>query len=121
MSSLCAIQSQLNFSEIGATPLWQSVCSGFPKQPPASRGKENPREHQRGTAASWPREPFSQKNHGDGRRYPPPNRTFRWSRACGMKIDPVNLFVKQRLGHRGEAILHLGAHCGRGTRDGVEL
>jgi hypothetical protein len=38
-----------------------------------------------------------------------------------MKIDPVNLFVKQRLGHRGEAILHLGAHCGHGTRDGVEL
>jgi DNA sulfur modification protein DndC len=26
-----------------------------------------------------------------------------------MKIDPVNVFVQQRLGHWGEAILHLGA------------
>ncbi len=26
-----------------------------------------------------------------------------------MKIDPVNVFVKQRVGHWGEAILHLGA------------
>ena len=26
-----------------------------------------------------------------------------------MKIDPVNAFVKQRMGHWGEAILHLGA------------
>jgi DNA sulfur modification protein DndC len=26
-----------------------------------------------------------------------------------MKIDPVNSLVKQRVGHWGEAILHLGA------------
>ena len=26
-----------------------------------------------------------------------------------MKFDPVNVFVKQRVGHWGEAILHLGA------------
>jgi DNA sulfur modification protein DndC len=43
-----------------------------------------------------------------GRGYPPPNRTFRWC-TQRMKIDPVNAFVKQRLGHWGEAILHLGA------------
>ncbi|MGH9327534.1 MAG: DNA phosphorothioation system sulfurtransferase DndC [Terriglobia bacterium] len=43
-----------------------------------------------------------------GRGYPPPNRTFRWC-TQRMKIDPVNVFVKQRLGHWGGAILHLGA------------
>ncbi|MBI3923525.1 MAG: DNA phosphorothioation system sulfurtransferase DndC [Armatimonadetes bacterium] len=43
-----------------------------------------------------------------GRGYPPPNRTFRWC-TQRMKIDPVNTFVKQRMGHWGEAILHLGA------------
>jgi DNA sulfur modification protein DndC len=43
-----------------------------------------------------------------GRGYPPPNRTFRWC-TQRMKIDPVNVFVKQRLGHWGEAILLLGA------------
>jgi DNA sulfur modification protein DndC len=44
-----------------------------------------------------------------GRGYPPPNRTFRWC-TQRMKIDPVNALVKQRVGHWGEAILHLGAH-----------
>ncbi len=43
-----------------------------------------------------------------GRGYPPPNRTFRWC-TQRMKIDPVTVFVNQRLGHWGEAILHLGA------------
>ena len=43
-----------------------------------------------------------------GRGYPPPNRIFRWC-TQRMKIDPVNVFVQQRLGHWGEAILHLGA------------
>ena len=43
-----------------------------------------------------------------GRGYPPPNRTFRWC-TQRMKIDPVTEFVNQRLGHWGEAILHLGA------------
>jgi len=43
-----------------------------------------------------------------GRGYPPPNRTFRWC-TQRMKIDPINDFVKQRIGHWGEAILHLGA------------
>ncbi len=43
-----------------------------------------------------------------GRGYPPPNRTFRWC-TQRMKIDPVNDFVKRRIGHWGEAILHLGA------------
>jgi DNA sulfur modification protein DndC len=43
-----------------------------------------------------------------GRGYPPPNRTFRWC-TQRMKIDPVNTFVQQRLGHWSEAILHLGA------------
>jgi len=43
-----------------------------------------------------------------GRGYPPPNRTFRWC-TQRMKIDPVNVFVKKRVGHWGEAILHLGA------------
>ena len=43
-----------------------------------------------------------------GRGYPPPNRTFRWC-TQRMKIDPVNDFVKQRIGHGAEAILHLGA------------
>jgi len=43
-----------------------------------------------------------------GRGYPPPNRVFRWC-TQRMKIDPVNALVKQRVGHWGEAILHLGA------------
>ena len=43
-----------------------------------------------------------------GRGYPPPRPTFRWC-TQRMKIDPVNVFVKQRIGHWGEAILHLGA------------
>ena len=47
-----------------------------------------------------------------------------------MKIDPVNAFVKQRIDHWGEAILHLGARraesqtraqtmAGRESRDGL--
>lgn len=43
-----------------------------------------------------------------GRGYPPPNRVFRWC-TQRLKIDPVNSFVNQRMGHWGEAILHLGA------------
>ena len=43
-----------------------------------------------------------------GRGYPPPNRVFRWC-TQRLKIDPVNAFVNQRMGHWGEAILHLGA------------
>jgi DNA sulfur modification protein DndC len=43
-----------------------------------------------------------------GRGYPPPNRVFRWC-AQRLKIDPVTTFVNQRLGHWGQAILHLGA------------
>ena len=43
-----------------------------------------------------------------GRGYPPPNRTFRWC-TQRMKIDPVNVFVRQRRSHWGDAILHLGA------------
>jgi len=43
-----------------------------------------------------------------GRGYPPPNRVFRWC-TQRLKIDPVTMFVQQRLGHWSEAILHLGA------------
>jgi DNA sulfur modification protein DndC len=43
-----------------------------------------------------------------GRGYPPPNRSFRWC-TQRMKIDPVTNFVQKRIGHWGEAILHLGA------------
>lgn len=43
-----------------------------------------------------------------GRGYPPPNRIFRWC-TQRLKIDPVNVFVNQRLGHWSEAIIHLGA------------
>ncbi|MDD4061379.1 MAG: DNA phosphorothioation system sulfurtransferase DndC [Kiritimatiellae bacterium] len=43
-----------------------------------------------------------------GRGYPPPNRVFRWC-TQRLKIDPVNAFVNQNMGHWGEAILHLGA------------
>jgi DNA sulfur modification protein DndC len=64
-----------------------------------------------------------------GRGYPPPNRTFRWC-TQRMKIDPVTAFANQRLGHWGEAILHLGARraesstraqtmAGRETRKGL--
>jgi DNA sulfur modification protein DndC len=64
-----------------------------------------------------------------GRGYPPPNRTFRWC-TQRMKIDPVNNFVNQRMGHWGEAVLHLGARRaesasraqtmgGRETRNGL--
>ena len=50
-----------------------------------------------------------------GRGYPPPNRTFRWC-TQRMKIDPVNVFVKQRVGHWGEAVLLLGARRERHSR-----
>jgi DNA sulfur modification protein DndC len=64
-----------------------------------------------------------------GRGYPPPNRIFRWC-TQRLKIDPVTVFVNQRLGHWGEAILHLGARraesstraqtmAGRETRNGL--
>jgi len=64
-----------------------------------------------------------------GRGYPPPNRVFRWC-TQRLKIDPVSVFVQQRLGHWGEAILHLGARraesstraqtmAGRETRNGL--
>jgi DNA sulfur modification protein DndC len=64
-----------------------------------------------------------------GRGYPPPNRTFRWC-TQRLKIDPVNVIVNQRLGHWGEAILHLGARraesssraqtmAGRATQNGL--
>ena len=64
-----------------------------------------------------------------GRGYPPPNRTFRWC-TQRLKIDPVTVFVNQRIGHWGEAILHLGARraesssraqtmSGRQTRNGL--
>ena len=64
-----------------------------------------------------------------GRGYPPPNRTFRWC-TQRLKIDPVTTVVNQRLGHWGEAILHLGARrdesstraqamAGRETRNGL--
>jgi len=64
-----------------------------------------------------------------GRGYPPPNRTFRWC-TQRLKIDPVNVLVNQRLGHWGEAILHLGARraesssraqtmAGRATQKGL--
>lgn len=43
-----------------------------------------------------------------GRGYPPPNRVFRWC-TQRLKIDPVTTFVQRRMGHWGEAILHLGA------------
>jgi DNA sulfur modification protein DndC len=50
-----------------------------------------------------------------GRGYPPPNRTFRWC-TQRMKIDPVTKFVNQRMGHWGEAILHLGARRAESTQ-----
>ncbi len=64
-----------------------------------------------------------------GRGYPPPNRTFRWC-TQRLKIDPVNVIVNQRLGHWGEAILHLRARreesasraqtmAGRSRRNGL--
>lgn len=64
-----------------------------------------------------------------GRGYPPPNRTFRWC-TQRLKIDPVTVFVQQRMGHWGEAIIHLGARraesstraqtmAGRETRNGL--
>ena len=64
-----------------------------------------------------------------GRGYPPPNRNFRWC-TQRLKIDPVTEFANQRLGHWGEAILHLGARraesstraqtmAGRETRKGL--
>jgi DNA sulfur modification protein DndC len=43
-----------------------------------------------------------------GRGYPPPNRTFRWC-TQRMKIDPVSEFIRDKLGHWGEAIILLGA------------
>jgi DNA sulfur modification protein DndC len=64
-----------------------------------------------------------------GRGYPPPNRLFRWC-TQRLKIDPVSVFVRQRIGHWGAAVLHLGARraesstraqamAGRETRNGL--
>jgi DNA sulfur modification protein DndC len=64
-----------------------------------------------------------------GRGYPPPNRVFRWC-TQRLKIDPVTVFVQKRMGHWGEAVLHLGARraesssraqgmAGRETRNGL--
>lgn len=64
-----------------------------------------------------------------GRGYPPPNRVFRWC-TQRLKIDPVTTYVNRRMGHWGEAILHLGARraesvlraqtmAGRGQRNGL--
>jgi DNA sulfur modification protein DndC len=72
---------------------------------------------------------FQDISHSLRQLYPPPNRTFRWC-TQRMKIDPVNDFVKQRIGHWGEAILHLGARraesstraqtmAGRESRNGL--
>jgi DNA sulfur modification protein DndC len=43
-----------------------------------------------------------------GRGYPPPNRFFRWC-TSRLKIDPMSEFVKNRVGHWGEAIFQRGA------------
>jgi len=43
-----------------------------------------------------------------GRGYPPPNRMFRWC-TQRLKIDPVNKFIRNKLGQWGEAIILLGA------------
>lgn len=43
-----------------------------------------------------------------GRGYPPPNRNFRWC-TQRLKIDPVSNFIRDKLGHWGEAIILLGA------------
>lgn len=43
-----------------------------------------------------------------GRGYPPPNRSFRWC-TQRLKIDPVSTFIRDKLGHWGEAIILLGA------------
>ncbi|WP_350281947.1 DNA phosphorothioation system sulfurtransferase DndC [Nitrosomonas sp.] len=43
-----------------------------------------------------------------GRGYPPPNRNFRWC-TQRLKIDPVSEFIRNKLGHWGEAIIILGA------------
>ena len=43
-----------------------------------------------------------------GRGYPPPNRTFRWC-TQRLKINPVSDFIREKLGHWGEAIILLGA------------
>jgi len=64
-----------------------------------------------------------------GRGYPPPNRSFRWC-TQRLKIDPVTAFVNKRMGHWGQAILHLGARreesasraqtmAGRAKRNGL--
>jgi DNA sulfur modification protein DndC len=55
-----------------------------------------------------------------GRGYPPPNRTFRWC-TQRLKIDPVTVFVNQRLGHWGEAILHLGARRAESSSRGQTM
>ncbi len=39
-----------------------------------------------------------------GRGYPPPNRVFRWC-TQRMKIDPVNIFVQQRLRNVSASLL----------------
>ncbi len=42
-----------------------------------------------------------------GRGYPPPNRLFRWC-TQRLKINPVSDFIRDKIGHWGEAIILLG-------------
>jgi len=43
-----------------------------------------------------------------GRGYPPPNRIFRWC-TQRLKINPVSDFIRDKIGHWGEAIVLLGS------------
>lgn len=51
-----------------------------------------------------------------GRGYPPPNHSFRWC-TQRLKIDPVNVFLRKKVGQWGEAVILIGARRSEsGTR-----
>ena len=98
----CSEQNNLNIDANLLEERWQVTGD---KWPATQHRQRRVRRKQQGPLATchWPL-----GTGCFGRGYPPPNRTFRWC-TQRMKIDPVNALVKQRVGHWGEAILHLGA------------
>ncbi|MGA3326224.1 MAG: hypothetical protein ABSF45_17265 [Terriglobia bacterium] len=98
----CSEQHNLNIDANLLEERWQVTSD---KWPATQHRQRRVRRKQQGPLATchWPL-----GTGWFGRGYPPPNRTFRWC-TQRMKIDPVNALVKQRVGHWGEAILHLGA------------
>jgi DNA sulfur modification protein DndC len=75
-------------------------------------------QHNLNIEAQLLRPPPEQSHNIIGRGYPPPNRVFRWC-TQRLKIDPVTVFMNQRLGHWGEAIFQDTLSASTGEREEV--